>query len=79
MSEKLKQDLEELQKQLSSSDEPKLQKLATDVRAALAKPEDISHALVHSLKAVAEEFEVQHPQLTAIVNNIMNSLSSLGI
>jgi DNA repair ATPase RecN len=81
MSEQLKQNLEELQKELKgiNSENPKLQKLAADIDAAQAKPEEFPQALAHAMQHVAEEFEVEHPQLTAIVNNIMHSLSSLGI
>jgi len=40
---------------------------------------DVSKALVHSLQQTAEEFEARHPQLTAAINNVMTSLSNLGI
>jgi ABC-type transporter Mla subunit MlaD len=40
---------------------------------------DVSRALVQSLQSTAEEFEARHPQLTAIINNVMTSLSGLGI
>ena len=81
MSEKLKRELEELQNELKEikSEDPKLQKLAGDVDAALAQTGEVSRALHHSLQHAAEEFEANHPQLTAIINNIMTSLSSLGI
>ncbi len=81
MSEKTKHGLKELQNELKqiNSEDPKLQKLAGDIDAALEQPGDVPHALVHSLQHTAEEFEVNHPQLTAIINNIMNSLSGLGI
>ena len=81
MSEQLKRGLEELQNELKqiNSEDPKLQKLAGDVDAALAQAGEISRSLHHSLQHEAEEFEAHHPQLTAIINNIMTSLSSLGI
>jgi hypothetical protein len=81
MSEKLKHGLKELKDELEqiNSENPKLQKLAGDVDTALAQPGDVSRALVHSMQHAAEEFEVHHPQMTAIINNIMNSLSGLGI
>ncbi len=81
MSEQLKHNLEELQNELKqiNSDNPKLQKLAGDVDAALDQPGEVSHALIHSMQHTAEELETHHPQLTAIINNVMTSLSSLGI
>jgi len=81
MSENLKHGLEKLKTELGqiNSSDPKLQKLAGDVDEALAQTGEVSRALAHSLQHTAEEFEVQHPQLTALINNVMTSLSSLGI
>jgi len=31
------------------------------------------------LKREATEFEVEHPRITALINNVMTSLSNLGI
>jgi len=80
MSDKLKQALEELHdelKQIGSGD-PKLQKLADDVQTALKeRVEDVP--LVESLRDAAETFEARHPKLTALINNVMNSLSNIGI
>ncbi len=80
MSNKLKQALEELHDELKQvgSEEPKLQKLADDVQNALKESvEDVP--LVESLRDAAETFEARHPQLTALINNVMNSLSNIGI
>ncbi len=80
MSDKLKQALEELQNELKQigSGEPKLQKLADDVQSALKERiEDVP--LIDSLRDAAETFETHHPQLTALINNVMNSLSNIGI
>lgn len=81
MSEKLKRGLEDLKTELEQidSEDPKLKKLAGDVDTALAQSGELSRTLVHSMQNTAEEFEVHHPQLTALINNIMNSLSGLGI
>jgi hypothetical protein len=35
--------------------------------------------LVQSLQKEADEFEVEHPSITALINNVMTSLSNLGI
>jgi len=80
MSDKLKQALEELQNELKQigSGEPKLQKLADEVQAAL-KERAGEVPLVDSLRDAAETFEARHPQLIALINNVMNSLSNIGI
>ena len=81
MSEQLKQHLEELKSELNNigSDDPKLKKLAGEVDSALDQTVEVPQTLVQSMQHAVEEFEVQHPQLTAAVNNIMNSLSNIGI
>ena len=80
MSDKLKRALEELHDELSQigGDDPKLQKLADDVQHALNESVE-ELPLVDSLRDAAETFEVRHPQLTALINNVMNSLSNIGI
>ncbi|MBI9021255.1 MAG: DUF4404 family protein [Verrucomicrobia bacterium] len=80
MRDKLKQALEELQNELTQmgSHEPKLQKLADDVQVAL-KESAADVPLVDSLRDAAEAFEAHHPQLTALINNVMTSLSNIGI
>ena len=35
--------------------------------------------LVQTLQREAGEFEVEHPRITALINNVMTSLSNLGI
>ena len=35
--------------------------------------------LAQTLQREAEEFEVEHPRITALINNVMTSLSNLGI
>jgi ribosome recycling factor len=35
--------------------------------------------LTDTLKREATEFEVEHPRITALINNVMTSLSNLGI
>ncbi len=80
MSEKLKRSLEDLQNELNriNSEDPKLQTLADHVQGALKKSvEDVP--LVDSLRDTAETFEARHPQLTALINNVMSSLSNIGI
>lgn len=35
--------------------------------------------LVQTLQREAKEFEVEHPRITALINQVMTSLSNLGI
>jgi len=81
MNEPLKKELQELKQELKelNSGEPTLQKLARDLDAVLDETGDVSKGLIVSLQKTAEEIEIRHPQLTAIINNVMNSLSGLGI
>ena len=37
------------------------------------------HDLVNVLQREADEFEVEHPRITALINNVMTHLSNLGI
>lgn len=41
-------------------------------------PEAI-HEFADTLQREAEEFEVEHPQITAMINQVMVALSNLGI
>jgi hypothetical protein len=79
MNEKLKQALQELHGELNriGPDNPKLQALQEKTARALEAGEHLP--LLDDLKEASEEFEARHPQLTALINNVMNSLSSLGI
>lgn len=81
MSDKLRNELQELKDELKDlkSENPTLQKLAGELDDVLIQTGDVSRELHNSLQQTAEEFEIQHPQLTATINNIMTSLSSLGI
>ncbi len=80
MSDKLRQALEELRDELNQigSNDPKIKKLTDDVQNALAENKE-EIPLADSLRDTAETFEARHPQLTALINNVMNSLSNIGI
>lgn len=41
-------------------------------------PEAIKH-LTQTLEDEAKEFEVEHPRVTALINQLMTALSNLGI
>ena len=79
MSGKLKQALEELREELRrvGSDHPELQDLYQKTVQALESGEPRS--LIGPLREAEKTFEVRHPQLTALINNVLTSLSNLGI
>ena len=81
MSEELTRKLEELKDELSEIglSDPKLEKLANDIDEVLAQTNEPPVDLAHSLQNITEEFEVNHPKLIAIINNVMTSLSNIGI
>ena len=81
MSDKLKKNLKELQNELKQieSPSPKLKQLAKNIDEVLDQAGDASHQLMESFQHATEEFEMNHPQLTALVNNITTALSNAGI
>ena len=40
---------------------------------------DTLHELAESLRREADEFEVEHPRVTALINQVATALSNLGI
>jgi hypothetical protein len=58
-----------------------LTRLTSDIKHLLEGPEDDSRrvALVQQLKMRMEQFETEHPGLTRVLDQIMTSLSSMGV
>ncbi len=79
MSGKLEQALEELREEIQriGPDHPELQDLYQKTVQALESGEH--HSLIDPLREAGKTFEVRHPQLTALINNVLTSLSNLGI
>ncbi len=85
--ETLKQCLEDLRteiERLEAGDEAaraRLNRLVTDIERRLAAPDDAEHdaTLVQNLKQSIEQFEIEHPRATGILNQIIITLSNLGI
>lgn len=79
MNEKLKQALEELRDGLRHPglDNPELRLLQEKTVRALESGEHLP--IIEDLRNTAEKFEVRHPDLTALINNVLNALSGLGI
>jgi vacuolar-type H+-ATPase subunit E/Vma4 len=78
MNEKLKHALTALRDELRHlPDNPELRTLQKKTARALESGEHLP--LVDDLRSAAKTFEVRHPDLTALINNVLNALSSLGI
>jgi seryl-tRNA synthetase len=58
----------------------KLEGLLDELEDNLEATEDENHLhLVEDMKEAISQFEVEHPRLTGIVNELMVALSNLGI
>ena len=59
----------------------KLQTLVENIQSRIDRPGDAeeSHTLVENLREAVEHFEVEHPTLTAVLNDLMMTLSNMGI
>lgn len=84
---KLKDELEKLRaevKDLATDNieaTTKLEALISELEKKLEEPsdEDQHNNLVENLKEAITQFETEHPRATAIMNDIMVSLSNMGI
>jgi len=57
----------------------RLDQLITDLEAKLEKPDEENDGLMVNLKDAIKHFEAEHPRATAILNDIMVTLSNMGI
>lgn len=77
--------LDQLRTELARVGDPaaraRLQALCADVEHQLARGGDAAQGshLKDSIKASIDQFEVEHPRLTLALNQIIASLSSMGI
>jgi DNA repair exonuclease SbcCD ATPase subunit len=84
---KLKDELEKLRaevKELATDNIEaiaKLETLISELEIKLEEPSDEDHHnnLIANLKETITQFETEHPRATAILNDIMVSLSNMGI
>jgi len=85
--EKLRRSLEDLRSELERLEaeeaqiRERLSALISGVETRLEKPEDAAHhqSLVQDLRQSISQFEVSNPRTTAILNEIMVTLGSMGI
>ncbi|OGT63930.1 MAG: hypothetical protein A3I13_06560 [Gammaproteobacteria bacterium RIFCSPLOWO2_02_FULL_47_50] len=82
---KLHDDLERLRNEINhlATDDiesrKKLNRIIGDLEAKLEKPDDNDDGLVKDIKETIQHFETEHPRATAILNDIMVTLSNMGI
>ena len=85
--DKLRADLERLREEIASADAGdreslgRLEALAAQVQRELDEENAVGDpaALVDELEEAIAGFEVRHPNLTAIVNNVLVALGSMGV
>lgn len=75
--EQLQQEIEQTDS-LESAKKQKLETLVSDIESGL-NDEKLPDQLNDNLSETVTEFEASYPRLTAIVNDIMVTLSNLGI
>lgn len=85
--QKLNDALQELKSQIANLElgdaqaKQKLQSLVDSLEEKLRSPQDAiqHHSLVEEVRDSVEHFEVEHPRITAILNDLMMTLSNMGI
>jgi hypothetical protein len=85
--EKLRNDLERLRIELSVlahddfATRDRLNSIINGIERRIREPDDASdhHGLVASIRDAIRHFETEHPRATAILNDIMVTLSNMGI
>ena len=85
--EKLQSELERLRQEVNQagSDDnevkEKLNKIINDIEIKIEEPENQDHhdVLLHGIKDTISQFESEHPRATAILNDLMVTLSNMGI
>ena len=67
--------------QASGQDKDKLNDLIVDIERQLAEPmlETEHHTLVEQVETMVSNFERDHPTVAGILNNIMVTLTSMGV
>jgi hypothetical protein len=82
---KLQIDLERLREEINQvaiddiESRKKLNQIISDLEAKLEKPDENDDSLVKDVKEAIQHFETEHPRATAILNDIMVTLSNMGI
>ena len=63
------------------STKERLNNLTSEIERLLENPDDTKHnlALVQNLQMHTKQFEIEHPSVTSVLNQIMVTLSNMGI
>lgn len=85
--DKVRKHLVDLQKEIhrleveDESTKERLNKLTSEIEHLLDNPDDTKHnlALVQNLQMHTKQFEIEHPRVTSVLNQIMVTLSNMGI
>ena len=85
--EKLRADLERLRGEVSaftpdkSGTREKLNAIIADIENHMQEPDDVSthYGLLDDIRSFVGRFETENPRATAILNDIMVTLSNMGI
>lgn len=83
--QKLHEDLKRLRDEINhlAADEvesrEKLNQLIGELEAKLENPDEDDEGLMDNVKDAIKHFEAEHPRATAILNDIMVTLSNMGI
>jgi chaperonin cofactor prefoldin len=85
MKEKLSETLDSLRAEIDrlhtddTESKERLEKLVQSLENKLENPDDEGQSLQEGIKDSITHFEVSHPRITAILNDIMMALSNMGI
>ncbi len=87
--DKLRKELDELQNRLDKTDpkdeagRERIQSLRDGIQSVKEQDGPVStetrQDLLHRMESALEHFEVSHPTLTGVVNNVIRTLNNIGI
>jgi hypothetical protein len=68
--------------QLSTGQKQKMRRLIAEIEKQLAEPENKLNSdqyLLNKLNEMTEAFEIEHPELTAVIGRVSDMLARMGI
>lgn len=83
--QEIRENLERLRREISQIEEgntstrERLNGLIDDIETGIESDETQDQSLMESLQEAITQFETEHPRATAILNDIMLTLSNMGI
>ena len=85
MQEHLNQKISDLKKELEKinfndeNEKEHIHDLINEIESANKESADENNFIIDKIKTVIDRFETEHPRATAILNDIMVTLSNIGI